>query len=33
MLKGMTAEYLLRRIGRVQADDVILFHAAAGGTA
>ena len=32
MLKGMTAEYLLRRIGRVQADDVILFHAAAGGT-
>jgi NADPH2:quinone reductase len=28
----MTAEYLLRRIGRVQADDVILFHAAAGGT-
>ena len=31
MLKGMTAEYLLRRIGRVQADDVILFHAAAGG--
>lgn len=32
MLKGMTAEYLLRRIGKVQAGDVILFHAAAGGT-
>ena len=32
MLKGMTAEYLIHRIGKVQADDVILFHAAAGGT-
>ncbi|MFQ5783650.1 MAG: quinone oxidoreductase [Alphaproteobacteria bacterium] len=31
MLKGMTAEYLLRRTYRVAADDTILFHAAAGG--
>lgn len=31
MLKGMTAEYLLRRTYAVKAGDVILFHAAAGG--
>jgi NADPH2:quinone reductase len=31
MLKGMTAEYLLRRTYPVQAGDTILFHAAAGG--
>jgi len=31
MLQGMTAEYLLRRVYRVQAGDTILFHAAAGG--
>jgi NADPH2:quinone reductase len=31
MLKGMTAEFLLRRCARVQAGDTILFHAAAGG--
>jgi NADPH2:quinone reductase len=31
MLKGMTAQYLLRRTFRVQAGDTILFHAAAGG--
>lgn len=31
MLKGMTAEYLLRRTYAVQRGDVILFHAAAGG--
>ncbi len=31
MLKGMTAEYLLRRCCRVTAGDTILFHAAAGG--
>ncbi|MBN9245598.1 MAG: quinone oxidoreductase [Mesorhizobium sp.] len=31
MLKGMTAEYLLRRTYRVKAGDTILFHAAAGG--
>jgi NADPH2:quinone reductase len=31
MLKGMTAEYLLRRTHRLQAGEVILFHAAAGG--
>ncbi len=31
MLKGMTAEYLLRRTFPVKAGDVILFHAAAGG--
>jgi NADPH:quinone reductase len=32
MLKGMTAEYLLFRCGRVQPGDTVLFHAAAGGT-
>jgi NADPH:quinone reductase len=31
MLKGMTARYLLRRILDIGKDDVILFHAAAGG--
>jgi NADPH2:quinone reductase len=31
MLKGMTAQYLLRRTFRVQAGLTILFHAAAGG--
>ncbi len=32
MLKGMTAEYLLRRCFPVQAGQTILVHAAAGGT-
>jgi NADPH2:quinone reductase len=31
MLKGMTAEYLLRRTYAVEAGETILFHAAAGG--
>ncbi|TGQ09019.1 MULTISPECIES: quinone oxidoreductase [unclassified Mesorhizobium] len=31
MLKGMTAEYLLRRTFPVKAGDTILYHAAAGG--
>ncbi len=31
MLKGMTAQYLLRRTYRVTAGDTILVHAAAGG--
>ena len=31
MLKGMTAEYLLRRTHRVEAGETILIHAAAGG--
>ena len=31
MLKGMTAQYLLRRTYRVQKGDTILVHAAAGG--
>jgi NADPH2:quinone reductase len=31
MLKGMTAEYLLRRTFKVKPGDAILFHAAAGG--
>lgn len=31
MLKGMTAEYLLRRTHEVKAGQTILFHAAAGG--
>lgn len=31
MLKGMTAEYLLRRTFKVQKGDTILVHAAAGG--
>lgn len=32
MLKGMTAEYLVRRTYPVKPGDTILFHAAAGGT-
>jgi NADPH2:quinone reductase len=31
MLKGMTAEYLLRRTYKVRKGDVVLVHAAAGG--
>ncbi|ACA17634.1 Alcohol dehydrogenase zinc-binding domain protein [Methylobacterium sp. 4-46] len=31
MLKGLTAQYLLRKTYRVQPGDTILFHAAAGG--
>ena len=31
MLKGLTAQYLIRRIHRVKAGDTILIHAAAGG--
>ena len=31
MLKGMTAQYLLRQTYPVKAGDTILFHAAAGG--
>ena len=31
MLKGMTAQYLLRRTYRVKAGDTVLVHAAAGG--
>nr|WP_209740543.1 quinone oxidoreductase [Aureimonas populi] len=31
MLKGLTAEYLLRRTFKVGPDTTILFHAAAGG--
>lgn len=33
MLKGLTAQYLLKRtpLGQLQKDDTILFHAAAGG--
>jgi len=31
MLKGMTAQYLLRRTYRVKAGETILVHAAAGG--
>ncbi|MBK8479582.1 MAG: quinone oxidoreductase [Proteobacteria bacterium] len=31
LLKGLTAEYLLRRTFRVEAGQTVLFHAAAGG--
>lgn len=31
MLKGMTAEFLVRRCFHVKQDDVVLIHAAAGG--
>jgi NADPH:quinone reductase len=31
MLKGMTAQYLLRRTYKVSSDTTLLFHAAAGG--
>ena len=32
MLKGMTAEYLVHKSGKVQPGDAVLVHAAAGGT-
>jgi NADPH2:quinone reductase len=32
LLKGMTAQYLVRRTFRVEPGHVVLFHAAAGGT-
>jgi NADPH2:quinone reductase len=31
MLKGMTAQYLIRQTYKVKEGDTILFHAAAGG--
>lgn len=31
MLKGLTAQYLIRQIHKVQSGDTILIHAAAGG--
>jgi NADPH2:quinone reductase len=31
MLKGMSAEYLLQRVHRVQRGDTVLVHSAAGG--
>ena len=31
MLKGMTAQYLLRRTYKIERDATLLFHAAAGG--
>ncbi|HEX9571143.1 MAG TPA: quinone oxidoreductase, partial [Burkholderiales bacterium] len=31
MLKGMTAQYLIRRTYKVQSGETILFHASAGG--
>ena len=31
MLKGLTAQYLLRQVYQVNSGDTILFHAAAGG--
>jgi NADPH2:quinone reductase len=31
LLKGLTAEFLLRRCARLQAGDTVLYHAAAGG--
>src|SRR6185437_5877100 len=31
MLKGMTAQYLVRRTYRIKSGDTILIHAAAGG--
>jgi NADPH2:quinone reductase len=31
MLKGMTAEYLVRRLHRIQPGEVVVVHAAAGG--
>jgi NADPH2:quinone reductase len=31
MLKGLTAQYLVRQIHKVDRGDIILFHAAAGG--
>jgi NADPH:quinone reductase len=32
LLKGMAAEFLLHRVARVKEGDVVLVHAAAGGT-
>jgi len=32
LLKGMTAEFLLHRVARVKEGDIVLIHAAAGGT-
>ena len=31
LVRGLTAEYLLRRLYKVKPGDTILFHAAAGG--
>jgi NADPH2:quinone reductase len=31
MLKGLTAQYLIRQVHKVNSDDTILIHAAAGG--
>jgi NADPH2:quinone reductase len=31
MLKGLTVQYLIRQIHKVDKDDIIFFHAAAGG--
>jgi NADPH2:quinone reductase len=31
MLKGLTVQYLIRRVYRVQKGETVLFHAAAGG--
>jgi NADPH2:quinone reductase len=31
LLRGLTAEYLLRRLSKVKAGDTVLVHAAAGG--
>lgn len=31
MLKGLTVQYLFRQVYRLQGDETILFHAAAGG--
>src|SRR3546814_10993351 len=31
MLKGLTVQYLFRQTYRLQGDETILFHAAAGG--
>src|SRR6202043_1926982 len=31
MLKGLTVQYLIRQIHKVEKGDTILFHAAAGG--
>ena len=31
MLKGMTAQYLIRRTHKVQSGEMVLFHAAVGG--
>jgi NADPH2:quinone reductase len=31
LLRGLTAEYLLRRLSKIKAGDTVLVHAAAGG--